>query len=95
MIIEVQIQNFGARRAQVHAGQSFHFQKIPGAQILIFFCENWHEASFYIKEQRQKNKFEIWLLKTTILDRQKVRFWFLKKTPPKNLSSGFALDSAL
>ena len=60
MILEVQIQNFGARRAQVHAGQSFHFQKIPGAQILIFFCENWHEASFYIKEQRQRtnSKFE-------------------------------------
>ena len=23
------------------------------------FCENWHEASFYIKEQKQKNKFKI------------------------------------
>ena len=54
MILEVQIQNFGA-----HSRQSFHFQKIPGAQILIFFCENWHEASLFIKEQAQKNKFEI------------------------------------
>ena len=42
-----------------HLRQSFHFQKIPGAQILIFICENWHEASFNVKEQTQKNKLEI------------------------------------
>ena len=43
--------------------------------MLIFFCENQHEASFYIKEQMQKYKFEIWVLKTTILDPQKARFF--------------------
>ena len=42
MILEVQIQIFGA--------QSFHFQKIPGGlNISIFLCENQHKASFYIK----------------------------------------------
>ena len=49
MILEIQI--FGAT---AHARQSFHFQK-----ILIFVDENWHKASFYIKEQTQKDKFEI------------------------------------
>ena len=39
--------------------QSFHFQKFQGAQILIFLCKNWHGASFYIKEQTKKYKFEI------------------------------------
>ena len=46
MILEVQIQIFGA-----HV-KVFIFKKFQGAQILIFFCENWHEASFYIKEQK-------------------------------------------
>ena len=50
-----------------HASQSFHFQKIPGGQNINIFCENWHETSFYIKEQTQK-KCEILLLKATILD---------------------------
>ena len=45
----------------------FIFKKLQRAQILIFFDENWHAASFYIKEQTQKYKCEIWLLKTTIL----------------------------
>ena len=55
MILEVQIQIFGARAAR----QSFHFQKIPGGQNINIFCENRPEAFFYIKEQTQKNKFEI------------------------------------
>ena len=45
------------RHVQVH--QSFHFQKLQGPQISILFCENWHEASFYNKEQMQKYKFAI------------------------------------
>ena len=53
MILEVQI------KILVHACQSFHFQKFHGAQILIFLCENWQEASFHNKEQTQKIKFEI------------------------------------
>ena len=48
MILETQIQNVGARgRTRV---KFFIFKKFQGAQILIFFCENWHEASFYIKK---------------------------------------------
>ena len=71
MIFEAQIQIFGAP-----ARQSFYFQKIPGGLNINIFCENRHEASIYIKEQTQKNKFEIWVLKTTILDAFLV--WFLK-----------------
>ena len=26
--------------------------------MLIFFCKNWHEASFYIKEQAHKINLE-------------------------------------
>ena len=55
MILEGQIQIFGALAAK------FTFSKIPGGlNINMFFCENWHEASFYIKEQRRKtnSKFE-------------------------------------
>ena len=43
-------------------------------------------ASFYIKEQTQKYKFEIWLFKSISLDPQKVSFWFLKKTPLSTFS---------
>ena len=78
MIFEVQIQIFGAR-ALAHTCHGFHFQKIPGAHILIFFDENWHGASFYIKEQTQKYKFEIWLLKSTLL--------VFVENPPKKFKS--------
>ena len=45
----------------MHAHASkFSFSKIPGAPNINIFCENWHEA-FYIKEQTQENKFEIWV----------------------------------
>ena len=93
MILEVQIQIFSAL---AHAWQSFHFQKIPRGLNINIFCENLHEASFYIKEQTQKNKFEIWVFKTTILDPRKGRFWFLKKkTNQKTFSSRFGFQSAL
>ena len=66
------------------------------AQILIFFCENWHEASFHIKEQKQKYKFKIWVLKTTILDPQKGVFLVFKEKPLKQIcSSCLGSDSAL
>ena len=67
MILEVQFQNLA------HARQSFHFQKIPGALKLIFFCENWQGASFYIKEQAQKYKFE---RKWTIIALRNLIFYF-------------------
>ena len=83
MILEVQIQKFWRVHALAHASQSFHFQKIPGGQNINIFCENWHETSFYIKEQTQK-KCEILLLKTSILDPRIIFFYFLKKTPQTN-----------
>ena len=71
----------------------------PGSkfsQISILFFENWHDASFYIKEQRQKNKFKIWVLKTAILDSRKSAFLvFEGKTPNYFFSSCFGSDSAL
>ena len=90
MTLEVQIQIFSVR-----ACQSFHLQKFQGAQILIFVDQHWHIASFYIKEQTQKYKFEIWLLKVPFWTPQKVHFWFLKKIPEIFCSSCFAFDSAL
>ena len=77
------------------ARQSFHFLKFQGAQILILFYENWHEAFFYIKEQMKKYKFEIWLLKSTILDPRKNAFLVFKENPLTKFSSGFIFDSAL
>ena len=59
MILEVQIQSFSVLSSPAQALQSFHFQKIPGDLKINIFCENWHEASFYIKGQSQKISFEI------------------------------------
>ena len=46
-------------RARATRVKVFILKKFQGAQILIFCCENWDEASFYIKEQTQKCTFEI------------------------------------
>ena len=54
MILEVQIQIFGARAAKL----SFSL-KIPGGLNFNIFCENRHEALLHKKKQTQKNKFEI------------------------------------
>ena len=57
MVLEVQIQIFGKHmpHATPRTCVKFSIKKnIPGAQIIIFFCENWHEASFYKKEQMEK-----------------------------------------
>ena len=79
-----------------HWRQSFHFQKILGGPNINVFCEKWHESSFYIEEQTQKNKLEIWVSKTTILDPQKsTLFAFEEKPPQKFVSSCFGFDSAL
>ena len=61
------------RSRAVAWASKFSFSKIPGGPNINNFCETWHEASFYIKEQMQKNKFEILVLKTTILDPQKAK----------------------
>ena len=60
--------------ASAHAAKC-SFSKIQGDFILIFFCQNLHKATFYNKEQTQKSKYEIWVLKTTILDPWKSMFF--------------------
>ena len=69
--------------APAHARQSFHFKKIPGGPNINILDENLHAASFYIKEQTRKYKFEIWLLKSTILDPPKSAFLVFEENPPK------------
>ena len=74
----------------------FIFLKIPGGPNINIFDENWHGASFYIKEQTQKYKLEIRLLKRTILDPQKSVFLVFEENPPKLLFSPcFGFDSDL
>ena len=63
--------------------------------MLIFFCEKRHEAFFYKKEQTQKNKFEIWVLKTNILELRKSMFLVFEENPPKKFSLCFGFDSAV
>ena len=55
MILEVQVQNFDVCTRWRTPVKVFIFKKIPGGQNINIFCENWHETSFYIKEQTQKN----------------------------------------
>ena len=74
MVLEVQIQ---IKHAKV-----FIFKKFQGAQILIFLDENWQGASFYVKEQTQKYKFESCLQISTILDPQKSAFLVFDENPP-------------
>ena len=52
MILEVQIQIFGARV------KVFIFKKFQGAQILIFYCEIRYEASFFTL--KNKRRFFVW-----------------------------------
>ena len=92
IILEVQLQNSAQGR------QSYHFQKIPRGPNINLFFENWHEAFFYIKEQKQKYKFKIGLLKSTgtILDTPKRAILVFEENPPKKyFSSCFGFDSAL
>ena len=55
MILQVQIQIFGK------PGKVFIFKKFQRGLNINIFCENRHEAFFYIKEQTQKYKFKIWV----------------------------------
>ena len=72
----------------------FIFKKFQGAQIWIFLMKIGMKLPFTLKNKR-RYKFELWPLKSTILDPQKVCLWFLKKTSKKNFSSCFSFDSAL
>ena len=47
--------------------------------MLIFFCKNWHEASFYIKEQAHKINLEFKLKKLFFWTPENHVFGFLKK----------------
>ena len=60
------------------------FKKFHGVQIL-FFYENWHDASYYIKEQTKKYKFETWLLRSTILNPPKSAFLVFEENPPQKM----------
>ena len=76
IILEVQIQNFSERERCTRRCTSvkvFIFKKFQGAEISIFFCENWHETSFYNKEQTQKYKFE---RRWTIIALRNLIFYF-------------------
>ena len=93
MILEVQIHIFGAHyRMRIKV---FIFKKFPGAQILIFSDENWHAASFYIKEQTQKYKFGIWRFKKYHFGPPKKWVFNLWRKPQTFFSSCFGFDSAL
>ena len=79
----------------MRAHQSLHFEKIPGGpNIDIILCENWHAAFIYIREQTQKNKFDIWVLKITILDPRKSGFYVFEKNTPQNVFFMFQLCSS-
>ena len=71
----------------------FIFKKNSRGPNINIFDENLREASFYSKEQTQKFKFEILLLKSTIFDPQKSALVF-EENPPKKFSSCFGFDSA-
>ena len=85
MILEVQIQSFGASarstQQRTHV-KVFIFKNFQGPQISIFLCENWQEASFYNKEQMQ---IQIWnlCLKTILFLLSKKRVLVFEETPPK------------
>ena len=95
MILEGQIQIFQRSGTRRHTCvKVFIFKKFQGAQMLVFFDENWHVASFYIKKQTQKYKFEILLLKSTILNPPKSVFLVFEENPTKFLFSlCFGFDS--
>ena len=61
--------------------QSIHFQKIPGDPNINIFCENWLEASFYIKEQAQKTNSKFEFKKLLFMTPKIACFLFLKKKP--------------
>ena len=75
VILEVQIQNFGALAPETR--HSFHFQKIPrGLNINIF-----------LEKLAQSFLLHFFSLKKKIFYPEKAGFWFLKKNPPKNCFS--------
>ena len=81
MILEVKIQNFGARKCG--GRQSFHFRKIPGGLNINIFFEDWYEASSYNKKQTQKYEFEIWVSKLFYFYPQKSPFLVFEEKHPK------------
>ena len=72
VILEVQIQNFGALAPETR--HSFHFQKIPRGLNINIFLEKLARG-FLLHFFSFKNYF---------FYPEKAGFWFLKKNPPKN-----------
>ena len=105
MILVVQIQNFdrltrSARKRTRAARQRVHikvliFQKNSRGPKYQYFCESWHEASFYFKKQMHKYKLKILVFITTFLDPPKSAFLVFKEKPPNIFSLCFNSDSAL
>ena len=69
----------------------FIFKNFQGAQISIFFCENWLEASFYNKKKSKNTNLKFELKNYFIFTLEKARFWFLKKNTHKKCFFMFRL----
>ena len=61
------------------------FKNSRGPNINIFFVKIGKEFPFTLKEQTQKYKFEILILKSTILDPRKSAFLVFEENPQQNL----------
>ena len=61
------------------------FKNSSGPNINIFLMKIGKEFPFTLKEQTQKYKFEIWILKSTILDPRKSAFLVFEENPQQNL----------
>ena len=94
-ILNQNFQHMHATHSSAHASKFSFSKNCRRPKYKYFFYENWHAASFYIKEQTQKYKFEIRLLKSTILDPLKKAFLVFEENPPKICFSCFSFDSVL
>ena len=61
------------------------FKKFQGAQIAIFFVKIGMKLPFTIKNKLKNTKLKFEFKNYFIFTPEKVRFWFLKKNPPKNI----------
>ena len=64
--------------------QSFHFQIIPGAQIVIFLVKIGMKLPFTMKNKSKNTNFKFEFKTYLIFAPRKERFWFLKKNPSQN-----------
>ena len=83
MILEVQFQNFGARRRT--RAKVIIFKKFQRAQILLMKIGM--ELPFTLKKRRNTN-LKIDFLKVPFWTPEKVCFWFFVENPPKKCVLG-------